>query len=75
MAYALLTGVGDRGQEWTEWTGYAYHLRRRLRPGEEAGIGPAVDCRGTAEGLRRFEAAKGVLPDRAILLAKEELYG
>lgn len=54
----MLEGVGspDLG-EWSEWTGVAFHLRRRLTPDEQARVGDAVDLRGTAEARRRVLAA------------------
>lgn len=64
-AWALreLDGVGDvtRGQ-WEEWTGRAYHVRRRLSEAEEAVIGPAVDIRGKPEALERLAAVRKWLP-------------
>jgi hypothetical protein len=54
-----LQGVGDASNgEWEEFTGRAYHIRRRLSAEEEAVIGPAVDLRGTPEAVSRFEAVK-----------------
>lgn len=44
----------DRAGEWEEWTGYAYHVRRRLTPTEQRDIGEAIDIRGTAEAHRRL---------------------
>lgn len=67
-----LAGVGDRAHEWHEWTGYAYHVQRRLTVDEQAAIGPAVDCRGTDEWQRRFDAVKGVLPEAALQIALRE---
>lgn len=49
-----LAGVGDAALgEWTEWTGRAFHLRRRLSDREAQRVGPVVDIRGTPEALRR----------------------
>jgi hypothetical protein len=49
-----LTGVGDATLgEWTEWTGKAFHLRRRLSTREQRGVGPVVDIRHTPEAQRR----------------------
>jgi hypothetical protein len=73
IAYRHLAGVGDMTAEFLEWTGYAYHLRRRLTAGEQATIGPAVDCRGTGEGVRRYEAVRAMLPAGGVALAMEEL--
>ena len=56
-AEQALAGLGDPTLgEWREWSGYAYHLRRRLTAAEQAPIGPPVDIRGTPEALRRIEA-------------------
>ena len=73
MAMAALAGVGDMDHEWHEWTGYAYHVRRRLTIKEQEVVGAVVDCRGTEEFAKRFEAAKSVLPAPALRLALEEL--
>lgn len=49
-----LTGVGDPTLgEWTEWTGRAFHLRRRLSGREAQRVGPVVDIRRTSEAMRR----------------------
>jgi hypothetical protein len=49
-----LSGVGDPTLgEWTEWTGRAFHLRRRLNDREEQRVGPVIDIRRTPEALRR----------------------
>lgn len=54
-ALIALHGIGDlTAGEWEEWTGRAYHVRRRLTPDEERMVGPAVDIRGTAEVLQRY---------------------
>lgn len=51
-----LRGVGDPAAgEWREWTGRAFHLRRRLTVREAAEVGPVVDVRGTAEAHRRAQ--------------------
>jgi hypothetical protein len=56
-AAAELDGLGDaRLGEWREWTGKAFHLRRRLTAAEQQPIGPAVDVRGTPEAMRRATA-------------------
>jgi hypothetical protein len=53
-AYRQLTGVGDAGLgEWTEWTGRAFHLLRRLSAREQRTVGPVVDIRGTDEARMR----------------------
>lgn len=57
-----LDGLGDPALgEWHEWSGAAYHIRRRLTEAEQAGIGPAVDVRGTPEAVRRVAALGGLL--------------
>ena len=49
-----LAGVGDAALgEWREYSGRAFHLRRRLNAAEEQSVGPAVDVRGTDEARRR----------------------
>jgi hypothetical protein len=72
-ALAALGGVGDRSRgQWFERGRLAYHVRRRLSEAEEAVVGPVVDCRGTEEWEKRFEALKAVLPSAARLMAWEE---
>jgi hypothetical protein len=61
-ALAALAGVGDTGQEWEEWTGRAFHLRRRLTAEEENITGPVLDVRGTEEGRRRADRMRRILP-------------
>lgn len=39
--------------EWAEWTGRAFHLRRRLNSREAQSVGPVVDIRRTPEAARR----------------------
>lgn len=41
--------------EWVEWTGYAYHIRRRLTPEEQTIVGPIVDVRDTDDGRLRVQ--------------------
>jgi hypothetical protein len=53
-AEQALTGLGDPLLgEWHEWSGVAYHIRRRLTPTEQQRIGPAIDIRGTPEARQR----------------------
>jgi hypothetical protein len=53
-AEQALAGLGDAGLgEWREWTGFAFHLRRRLSVVEQSRVGPVVDVRRTPEALRR----------------------
>lgn len=56
-ALDALMGVGDkvRGQ-WEEWTGQAYHVRRRLSADEQRRVGDAVDIRGSKEAITRRDA-------------------
>jgi len=56
-----------------EWTGTAYHVRRRLSEGEQAMTGDACDLRGTDEGRKRLAKLRSSLPRRAIQMANEEL--
>jgi hypothetical protein len=42
--------------EWREWTGTAFHLRRRLRRSEQVSVGPVEDIRGTDEARQRAAA-------------------
>jgi len=59
-----LTGVGDANLgEWVEWTGRAFHLRRRLSAAEAPLVGPVLDIRGdTAEVERRLRPVCHLLP-------------
>lgn len=57
FAEQALCGLGAAQLgEWREWSGVAYHLRRRLSAAEQRHVGPAVDIRGTAEARARAEA-------------------
>lgn len=73
LALAELAGVGDPATDRHEWTGRAYHVRRRLTAEEQAGIGPALDCRGTAEWSKRYYGAVRELPEPAKRLAQLEM--
>jgi len=54
-ARMALNGVGDpRLGEWEEWTGFAFHVRRRLTAREQRSVGPVVDIRGTSEEADRL---------------------
>ena len=66
-------GVGDKVHEWHDWTGKAYHVRRRLRPDEEVTIGCAIDLRRTEEAAQRFLSIRHLLPVEAVELAIEEM--
>ena len=70
-----LAGVGDRAHEFLEWTGYAYHVRRRLTEAEQAPIGPALDLRGSDEGWERLQRILDVLPPGGLKMAAAELFG
>lgn len=57
-----LRGVGDpRLGEWREWTGRAFHLRRRLSVREQADVGPVVDIRCSVEARHRADALGALL--------------
>lgn len=72
-AREALDGVGDESREWEEWTGRAFHLRRRLTPAEDEHVGPVVDVRGTPEGFRRADRLRRILPADMRAAAFEEL--
>lgn len=78
VALRHLYGVGrtvvveGHPHEWHEWTGYAYHVRRRLTVEEQETIGDVLDCRGTDEWQRRFDAMGDALHPSLIGLAMEE---
>jgi hypothetical protein len=62
-AHQALDGVGAPSLgEWEEWTGRAFHLRRRLSDIEAQAVGSVVDVRGTVDQLVRFHAMRLVLP-------------
>ena len=75
VAYAALVGVGDKSHEFSQYTGYGFHLRRRLTLVEQTSIGDAVDCRGSAEGVERLCRIAHMLPRPALEMARQELYG
>lgn len=53
-AEAQLTGVGDASLgEWREWSGKAFHIRRRLSEREQQHVGPVMDIRGSDEARMR----------------------
>lgn len=62
-AQLALAGVGLKTQEWYEWTGYAFHIRRRLTPEEQTAVGEAIDIRGTEEAIGRWNAVKIAVPN------------
>lgn len=62
-ALSELLGIGDASLgEWYEWTGRAYHVRRRLTLAEERRVGPLVDVRGSTEAVARLRAVVGFYP-------------
>lgn len=62
-AITQLEGVGSALLgEWHEWTGYCYHLRRRLTPEEQQSVGPVLDIRGTKEASRRCKLISRIMP-------------
>jgi len=63
LARKELEGVGDPSAgEWEEWTGKAFHLRRRLTADEARTTGPVVDVRGTPEEAARLAPVAHFLP-------------
>jgi len=62
QALRILDGYGDPMLgEWRDWTGTAFHLRRRLTAAEAERVGPVVDIRHTDEARRRAAALGGRL--------------
>lgn len=74
VALDQLAGVGDLSLEWHEWSGTAFHVRRRLTAAEQERVGPVVDCRDTAEWNKRFKAVRRYLPPQGLELAQQERY-
>lgn len=63
MALESLVGVGDaEAGEWEEWTGRAFHVRRRLSPDEQELVGAVIDIRGTPEVDKRLAPVRHLLP-------------
>lgn len=59
IALKALDGVGDAALgQWEEFSGVAFHIRRRLRPSEQELVGRAIDIRGTKEFNRRVKAIR-----------------
>lgn len=73
IALLALAPVGDRSFEWEEERPAAFHLRRRLTEDEQAAVGEAVDCRGTADALQRLELMRPFLGRAGMRFALEEL--
>jgi hypothetical protein len=64
-ALLALHGVGaPRDGQWDEWTGRAFHLRRRLTTEEAIQVGGMLDIRGTPAVEERLAEVKalGLLP-------------
>lgn len=62
-AREALSGVGDAtAGEWEEWSGYAFHLRRRLSAEEARTVGEIMDIRDTPEADRRCAAVRSFIP-------------
>lgn len=72
-ALKALDGVGDRAHEWHEWTGFAYHIRRRLTAEEAQRPGEVRDIRGTPEASERYRRMAAMLPAQSRRLAQEEI--
>lgn len=69
-----MKGVGDVGAgEWREWTGRAFHLRRRLSEREQRFVGPVVDVRRTPDALRRAERLGTMLRFAPAEVLRDEL--
>lgn len=63
IALRELGGVGDwKLGQWEEFTGRAFHLRRRLSDAESKIVGPLRDIRGTEEAVRLLEPLRPLLP-------------
>lgn len=76
LALQALEGVGDEvAGQWEEFTGKAFHVRRRLTLEEQTPIGPAVDVRGTREALNRLNAVRIVMPYLPEAMIMAEAYG
>ena len=76
LALSALEGVGDEvAGQWEEFTGKAFHIRRRLTIEEQALVGPAVDVRGTQEALNRINAVRIVMPYLPVQTLMAEAYG
>jgi len=70
-AVRQLEGVGDASAgEWRDWTGRAFHLRRRLSAREARTVGPVLDIRRTREAVMRAQRLGALLqlaPAQALL--------
>jgi hypothetical protein len=74
LALKALEGVGDASLgQWEEWTGKAFHVRRRLSAEEQKDVGPVVDVRGTQEAFERAIRARKIAPYIPIQMIQAEL--
>lgn len=74
IAEKCLVGVGDAALgEWKDWTGTAYHIRRRLSAREQKIVGDVKDIRNTQEAIERLRKISQSIPQRAKDLAVQEL--
>jgi hypothetical protein len=60
--------------EWEEYSGYAFHIRRRLDAAEQAVIGEVCDIRGTPEARRRLRSVRKMIERSGHRQAIEVLY-
>lgn len=68
----MLDGYGDATLgEWPEFTGRAFHLRRRLTATEQRQVGDVLDVRGTPEAERRLQVVMRELPTLPEALIRE----
>jgi hypothetical protein len=75
-AVRQLSGVGDPALgEWREWTGRAFHLRRRLSVREAGHVGPVLDIRRTPEAASRAARLGDLLRYAPAEVLAEELGG
>jgi hypothetical protein len=75
-ALRVLDGLGDPTLgEWREWTGRAFHIRRRLTPAEESVVGPVVDVRGTEDARRRAAELGPILRHAPAHIVADEVGG
>jgi hypothetical protein len=75
-AEQALAGLGDaRLGEWREWSGTAFHIRRRLTAREALEVGPVVDVRGTPEARRRADALGALIAMMPAAVIAEEVGG
>lgn len=61
--------------EWHDWTGRAYHVRRRLHANEQAIVGDVKDIRRTDEAMERLAAIAQIIPRQAAQIALQEIGG